>query len=329
MELEMKPRRFDIKKMESRRQFGRKVQGIAATLLPFKVNGQVAVEAFQRHLAATHSAGLMNAVNMDTGYVNYLSESQKREVLQWTCEALGKNVPFVAGAYIENLDGDIVTLYRRQIDAITSVGGIPILFQTGRLKGKPGKELGAVYRAVCRGYANVLAFELGSMFARNGEILDSDTIVRLMDIPEISGMKHSSLDRLLEMQRLALRDEHRPDFQIFSGNDLGINMIEYGSDYLLGLATFAPEKFAERDRLWQSGDPAYYGLSDALQYLGSIAFRCPVPSYKHSAAVFLHLAGRIPSDRTHPRNSKRPAGEMKWLQDCVRRLGDHPCRRAN
>ncbi len=24
-------------------------------------------------------------------------------------------------------------------------------------------------------------------------------------------------------------------------------MIEYGSDYLLGLATFAPDKFAERD----------------------------------------------------------------------------------
>ena len=61
-------------------------------------------------------------------------------------------------------------------------------------------------------------------------------------------------------------------------------MIEYGSDYLLGLATFAPEKFAERDRLWETGDPAYYALSDALQYLGNICFRDPVPAYKHSAA---------------------------------------------
>ena len=324
MEFEMKTRRFDIKKMESRRQFGRKVKGIAAALLPFRSKGRIAVEAFQRHLAATHSAGLMNAVNMDTGYVNYLSEDHKREVLQWTREALGKDVSFVAGAYIENLDGHVVTLYRRQIDSITAVGGIPILFQTGRLRSRPGKELAAVYQAVCRGYKNVLAFELGSMFAPNGEILDSETIVRLMDIPEISGMKHSSLDRLLEMQRLALRDEYRPDFQIFTGNDLGINMIEYGSDYLLGLATFVPEKFAERDRLWQSEDPAYYRLSDALQYLGNVAFRCPVPAYKHSAAMFLHFLGRIPSDRTHPRNAKRPAGEIKWLQDCARRLDDCP-----
>jgi len=126
---------------------------------------------------------------------------------------------------------------------------------------------------------------------------------------------------MIELERLALRDAHRPDFRIYTGNDLGINMIEYGSDYLLGLATFAPEKFAERDRLWEVGDPAYYALSDALQYLGNVAFREPVPAYKHSAAVFLHLVGRIPSDLTHPKNPKRLAWEAEILQDCARRLG--------
>jgi hypothetical protein len=68
-----------------------------------------------------------------------------------------------------------------------------------------------------------------------------------MDIPELKGMKHSSLDRAIELSRLALRDSERPDFRIYTGNDLGVNMIEYGSDYLLGLATFCPERFAERD----------------------------------------------------------------------------------
>ncbi|HMH00433.1 MAG TPA: hypothetical protein VK555_03415, partial [Terriglobales bacterium] len=166
----------------------------------------------------------------------------------------------------------------------------------------------------------VLAFELGPMFAPNGEIFDEETVRRLMDIPEIKGIKHSSLDRLLELERLALRDSHRPDFRIYTGNDLGIDMIEYGSDYLLGLATFAPEKFAERDRLWESGDPDYYAISDALQYLGDVAFREPVPAYKHSAAVFLHLVRRIPSDLTHPKNPKRPSWEWQILHDCARRL---------
>ena len=167
----------------------------------------------------------------------------------------------------------------------------------------------------------MLAFELGPMFAPNGEIFDEETIHRLMDIPQITGIKHSSLNRLLELERLNLRDRHRPDFRIYTGNDLGINMIEFGSDYLLGLASFAPEKFAARDRLWEIGNPEYYPLSDALQYLGNLAFRDPVPAYKHSAAIFLHSIGKIPSQRAHPRNPTRPVWESEILMDCARRLG--------
>jgi dihydrodipicolinate synthase/N-acetylneuraminate lyase len=309
-----------IESMVEHRQLRRKVKGIAAALLPFEAHGRIAAEAFQKHLQATHRTGLMNAVNMDTGYVNYLSETEKLDVLRWTREALGKDVQFVAGAYIEGQPGDVGELYRKQMDAIVAHGGIPILFQTSRLHGKSSAEKAAAYEVACRGYRHVLAFELGPMFAPNGEIFDEEAFRRLMDIPEIKGMKHSSLDRLIELERLVLRDAHRPDFCIYTGNDLGINMIEYGSDYLLGLATFAPEKFAERDRLWEAGDPGYYALSDALQHLGNVAFRDPVPAYKHSAAVFLHLVGRVPSNLTHPKNPRRPAWEAEILRDCARRL---------
>jgi dihydrodipicolinate synthase/N-acetylneuraminate lyase len=312
---------MNIETIQERRRLRRKVHGIAAALLPFEADGRMAVEAFQTHLRATHRAGLMNAVNMDTGYVNYLSEPEKLDVLRWTREALGNDVPFVGGAYIEGQPGDTVALYRQQVDAIVAHGGIPILFQTSRLHGKSSAEKAAVYAAVCRGYSHVLAFELGQMFAPNGEIFDDQMVRRLMDIPEIKGMKHSSLDRLVELERVALRDAHRPEFLIYTGNDLGIDMIEYGSDYLLGLATFAPEKFAERDRLWEAGDPGYFALSEALQYLGNLAFRAPVPAYKHSAAAFLHLTGRIPSALTHPKNTKRPEWEAEVLRDCARRLG--------
>ena len=310
-----------IASLLQRQKPGRKVQGIAAALLPYAADGRVAVQAFQRHLQATQRAGLLNAVNMDTGYVNYLSEGEKKDVLRWTREALGKDVGFVAGAYIEGQTGDVVALYRKQMDEIAACGGVPILFQTSRLHGKTAKEKAAAYQAACQGFQQVLAFELGQMFAPNGEIFDEETVRRLMDVPQIKGMKHSSLDRVTELQRLALRDACRPDFRIYTGNDLGINMIEYGSDYLLGLATFAPEKFGERDRLWEKGDPAYYTLSDALQHVGNVAFREPVPAYKHSAAVFLHLTGRIPTNRVHPKNATRPPWESEILRDCARRLG--------
>jgi dihydrodipicolinate synthase/N-acetylneuraminate lyase len=299
----------------------RKVQGIAAALLPFDADGKITIDAFQRHLQATHRAGLTNAVNMDTGYVNFLTDAEKTQVLQWTRDALGKNIPFVAGAYIEGQTGAATELYRRQIDAIASFGATPVLFQTSQLHGKSAKEKAAVYQEATRGYPRVLAFELGQMFASNGEIFDDETFLRLMEIPEIQGIKHSSLSRLVELRRLAARDLHRPDFRIYTGNDLGINMIEFGSDYLLGLATFAPEKFAERDRLWETADPAYFQLSDALQHLGNVAFREPVPAYKHSAAVFLHAIRRIPSPHTHPKNSLRAEWEPEIMRDCARRLG--------
>jgi 4-hydroxy-tetrahydrodipicolinate synthase len=312
---------MNIKTIQERRTLNREVQGIAAALLPYESDGRVAADAFQRHLVATRRAGLMNAVNMDTGYVNYLSDAEKRAVLGWTREALGNDVPFVAGAYIEGRAGDVVGLYRREMDAIVEAGGIPILFQTSRLHGTTSAEKVATYQAVCRGYAHVLAFELGRMFASNGEIFDTETVQGLMEIPELKGMKHSSLDRMVELERLELRNARRPDFRIYTGNDLGIDMIEYGSDYLLGLATFAPEKFAERDRLWAAGDPRYYALSDALQYLGNVAFREPVPAYKHSAAAFLDLTARIPSMRTHPKSPERPSWEREILKSCAERLG--------
>jgi dihydrodipicolinate synthase/N-acetylneuraminate lyase len=313
--------KMTIEQLLQRQKPRREIKGIAAALLPFEADGRVSVEAFQRHLAATQRAGLMNAVNMDTGYVNFLSDSEKLDVIRWTREALGKDVPFVAGAYIEGRSGDIVSLYREQMDAVVELGGIPILFQTARLHRKPSTEQVATYQAICKGYKEVLGFELGRMFAPSGEIFDADTVCGLMDIPEMTGMKHSSLDRMVELERLALRDAQRPDFRIYTGNDLGINMIEYGSDYLLGLATFAPEKFAERDRLWKEGDPTYYALSDALQYLGNVAFRDPVPAYKHSAATFLHLTGRIHTPMTHPKSPRRPDWESEMLRSCAQRLG--------
>jgi 4-hydroxy-tetrahydrodipicolinate synthase len=310
-----------VEELLKRQQPRRKVHGIAAALLPYERGGRIAVDSFARQLVSTHQAGLMNAVNMDTGYVNYLSVAEKRGVLAWTRQALGPGIPFVAGAYIERDSGeDIVASFRQEMDTIVRFEGIPILFQTARLHGKSPATIAATYREICRGFPHVLAFELGPMFAASGEIYDVETIGRLIDIPEIKGLKHSSLSRLLEVERLALRDARRPDFRIYTGNDLGINMIEYGSDYLLGLAAFAPEKFAARDRLWEAGDPEYYALSGALQHLGNVAFRAPVPAYKHSAAVFLNLIGRIPSDRTHPSNPRRPAWEAQIMEDCARRL---------
>src|SRR5260370_33290405 len=162
--------RMNMEALMERRKLRRTVQGIAAAVLPFESDGRVAVDAFQRHLVATQRAGLMDAVNMDTGYVNYLTDAEKQEVLRWTREVLGDGVAFVAGAYIEGQSGDVVALYRREMERIAAFGGLAILFQRPRRHGKSARAKVSVYRAICHGFPRVLALELGPMFAPNGRI---------------------------------------------------------------------------------------------------------------------------------------------------------------
>ena len=119
-----------------------------------------------------------------------------------------------------------------------------------------------------------------------------------------------------------MRDERRSDFRVYTGNDLAIDMVIYGSDYLLGLSTFAPDLFAKRDAMWAAGDPGFYELNDLLQYLGFFAFRPPVPAYKHSAAQLLKLRGWIDCDAPHPDADRRPASDVEVLRGHCRADGE-------
>jgi dihydrodipicolinate synthase/N-acetylneuraminate lyase len=299
----------------------RKPVGMSAILLPFEESGGVDWPGFRAHVARTAAVGLTPAVNMDTGYVNLLDDATRRRVLAETRNTLDGG-EFVAGAFVADHPGDACDLdaYRRAIDAIQEHAGLPILFQSHGLVSLPSDRLLDAYRALGRDCPRYLAFELGQAFAPFGKIYDLETYAGLLDIAACIGAKHSSLSRMLEWQRLALRDQRRPDFRVLTGNDLAIDMIMYGSDYLLGLSTFAPDAFARRDALWAEGDPAFHELNDLLQYLGFFAFRAPVPAYKHSAAQFLKLRGWISCDNTHPKSPQRPTSDRDVLRDIAERL---------
>ena len=47
----------------------------------------------------------------------------------------------------------------------------------------------------------------------------------------------------------------------------------------------------------------------------------PIPAYKHAAALFLHITGRLASDHIHPKAARRPASYRILLYDCARRIG--------
>ncbi|MFK8111681.1 MAG: dihydrodipicolinate synthase family protein [Rubripirellula sp.] len=294
---------------------GRKITGISAILLPLNADHSVDWTDFDRHVQRTFDAGLIPAVNMDTGYANLIDDSTRQEVLERT-NAIANSRQFVAGVFVgdtpeSSFDQDG---YSRGIDQIQSHSGTPIFFQSYGLIALSDDALVDAYQGLAKRCESFLFFELGKVFAPFGRIYSLDVYEQLMQIPNAIGAKHSSLRRQPEWERLTLRNRVRPDFKVFTGNDLAVDMVMYGSDYLLGLSTFAPDAFAARDAMWEAGDARFYEMNDLLQYLGAFTFRDPAPAYKHSAAMFLKLRGMITSDSTHPRSPSRPDSDREVLQ---------------
>jgi dihydrodipicolinate synthase/N-acetylneuraminate lyase len=307
---------------------GRSIDGVSAVLLPYTSDDRPDWEGFRSLLERTWTAGLTPAVNMDTGYVNLLTVDERARVLALTSE-VARRRRFVAGAFIEGFDGRPAELYRREIDLIRRAGGVPILFQSSALAGSHEGHVLEVLREVGEVGPPLLAFELGPMFAAFGRIYSTDFFVRLLELEAFVGLKHSSLDREREWQRLSLRDRHRSDFRVYTGNDLAIDMVFYGSDYLLGLSAFSVDGFAARDRLWLDSNPQAVTLNDVLQSLGHLAFRPPVPAYKHSAAQFLKLSGAIACDYPHPKSLRRPDSDLPILRGIAERLAEELARVAS
>lgn len=308
---------FPIPELRTRRR----ITGMSAVLLPFLTHAEVDWSSFEQHVERTVQAGLTPAVNMDTGYINLLDASTRIEVLRRT-QSVVSGQAFVAGAFAGDTPGSVfdVSRYATQMEEIQHYGGTPVIFQSFGLTQQADDDIVRSYQRLADYADRFIGFELGKMFAPFGQIYSEHVYRGLMKIPQCLGAKHSSLERSLEWQRLAWRDEQRPGFLVLTGNDLAIDMVAWGSDYLLGLSSFAPDLFAKRDRFWMTGDSDFYQLNDVLQYLGFFAFRSPVPAYKHSAAMFLARRNWIRTSLTHSASPTRPDSDGPILNDILRQL---------
>lgn len=299
----------------------RKILGMSAILLPVLDDLSVDWPNFRKHVERTVTAGLVPAVNMDTGFGHLIDEGTRAQVLSET-QHICNGSQFVAGAFVGDQPGAGLNLelYKQRMAAIQEHQGTPVIFQSFGLTEQEEPEILAAYQALAKHTDEFIGFELGTVFAPFGKIYSLETYRGLMEIPQCTGAKHSSLDRKLEWARLRLRNEIRPEFRVLTGNDLAIDMVIYGSDYLLGLSTMAPDLFALRDKFWLEGDSEFFHLNDWLQYLGFLTFRPPVPAYKHSAAQFLKLRGWVTTDNTYPGSPQRPASDVEILDTLAQSL---------
>lgn len=301
-------------------KFRRPIRGHVAVFLPHDDVGSVDWASFDELLDRTLGAGLVPAVNMDTGFTQLLDDPTRRQVLEHTSAAT--DGAFLAGAFVADTDGALFDEHATAVAAteVAAHGGTPVVFPSHGLNALDPDGWVEAHRRLAERCDRFIAFELGAMFIDHGRIQPLDAYAALLEIRACIGAKHSSLSRRAEWDRLALRDRIRPGFLVLTGNDLAIDMVCWGSDYLLGLATFAPEAFARRDAWWESGDARFFELNDALQALGAFAFRPPTPAYRHDAALFLASRGTITHATVPVACPRRPEGELTVLEAFADRI---------
>ncbi len=308
--------------------FGRAPHIIAALSVPVNEAGEIDFDVFARDLERTAGYGIEPAVLMDTYQINHCTLDDQVKGLEVAREVMDGR-PFTAGVYVEDEisgDGvdDIIRAYRSKIEQLEQLyGASPIVFQTERLKDADAAAVVRVYEGLAEASRGGLkAFELSPVFAPNGWMFPGDALVEILAGDKWMGAKHSSLDPSMEW--VLLRKIHRIGKKLYTGNDYDFaSMIHNGSDALLGIATFMPDKFRELADALRDGDRArYLDLGNRMEFLGRVAFQPPVPAYKHSAAMVKKMRGWYPTDYVLPGNPlRRDEAHREALRKALENLG--------
>ena len=200
----------------------------------------------------------------------------------------------------------------------------PLLLPIRELAALDGDALAHLWRQATAGHRGVLVIEMAAAFDAPAPLYAADVVTRILDIASLGGLVHASLDRGAEWARVEARDVARPDFRIYSGHERALDMVAYGSDYLLATAGCAPEAFAARDRAWRQGAPVGFELNDALQALATLLYRAPIDGARHGALQWLQArgAGRA-TPRPRPASSCAP--RATWRSTARSTPGSNPC----
>jgi hypothetical protein len=297
----------------------RSVQGAAALPVWAGPSGTLDLGGLAARLEATFAAGLTPAVNLFAGSVDLLGLDDRIDVLS-TAAGVARGRRFIAGTWPADDAAPLAVRYGRAVDVVARQGGTPLLLPIPELETLDADALAHLWRQATSGHRGVLALEIAPAFGLPGTIHAPEALSRLLDVPSLGGLVHASLDRGTEWARIEARDVGRPDFRIYSGHERALDMVAYGSDYLLGTAGCAPEAFAARDRAWRAGEPLAFELNDVLQYLGTLMHRDPLPGARHAAVQWLHARGLVRDATPWPGTERRPDSDDVLYRTIAARL---------
>jgi len=291
---------------------------IPATLLPLTADAAIdepALRGYIRWLLGFDGLAAV-AANMDTGEGPHLSRDEKRHVLDIYVEEVDGRVPVLAGVGAR-YTAEAVELARDTEQA--GADGI-VVFPIAAFAGDPlpPEVPYAYHRAIADAVAlPMVLFQLQPALA--GVLFSRETLLRLIEIPNVVAIKEASFDAVKFVQTRRILDEAERRITLLTGNDNFIyeSFVLGAEGALIGFGTIAIAEQIEMFRLLaERRFEEAQRINDAVvQPLADALFASPVRNYRARLKEALRLLGVIPSAHMRPPLLDLDAAE----NDAVRR----------
>ena len=228
-----------------------------ALVTPFR-NGQVDVEALEGMVELQIGQGISGLVPCGTtGETPAMSEAEDRIVVETVVRVANGRVPIIAGTGSNSTD--MAIKYTRMAEEAGADGSL----QVAPYYNKPTQE--GLYRhfsAVAE--STSLPLVLYNIPGRTSVTVSAETMARLAEIPNIVGVKESTLSMNMVSDVRALCGE---DFDILSGDDpITLPLISLGGQGVISVASnVAPGAVSDMvnallDGNWERGRELHYEL---------------------------------------------------------------------
>jgi 4-hydroxy-tetrahydrodipicolinate synthase len=250
-------------------------------------------------MAAQPVAGV--AVWAHTGRGPHLSGEQRRLVLESWREALPERV-LVAGARDITM---AIEARRGKADALLA---FPQASDPVGYHRRLGREL------------PVIAFYLYE--AAGGVAYDDDTLHRILELPEVIGIKVATLDSVMTFQRIAVVMRDHPGKLLITGEDrfLGYSLLLGARAALIGMGSALPDLQADLVRArWAEDWSRFIALSELCDRFGQVTFVHPMEGYIRRMLWAAAAEGAIPeSSCDDPWGPPLPEEERRAVERMVR-----------
>jgi 4-hydroxy-tetrahydrodipicolinate synthase len=225
-----------------------KLTGVLPALVtPFDRNGGIDFKAFEKHLEMLRAAGVSGWVPCgSTGEYNFLSDSEREEVLRFVKDFARPGETLIAGTNAPHTKGVIANTKRAK-----EIGYGTVLLATPFYTKPSQQELIAHFRAVLDAVdVNIVLY---SYPGKDGVEIEWETLDALADHPRVIGIKESSGS----LQRaIGIATRYKDRLQLVSGSDdIALDFMFWGADsWICGPANCMATACCDLDRTFRTGD---------------------------------------------------------------------------